>query len=80
MFYERCFRIVTQGIVVPTYVRVNSSHEHPPPPPGKAQAFEKIGKMPSPAGNFYWQMPSPPSFYNGQMPGLPVRTTKIQKQ
>ena len=32
---------------------------HSPHPPGRPWAFEKIGKMPGPAGNFHWQIPHP---------------------
>ena len=35
-------------------MQVNSSHMHPPlgKPPGKPQAFEKIGQMPGSVGKF----------------------------
>ena len=32
----------------------------PPPPSGIPRAFEKNVQMPSPAGNFCWQVPPPP--------------------
>ena len=47
------------------------------PPPGKPQAFEKIGQMPGPAGNFVGKCPAPRSYYHGQMPDPPLHPTKI---
>ena len=72
--------LLPPGLYNETYVRVNSSREHPTPSksPGIAWAFEeKIFKCPALRAIFVGKCPTPRSYCGGQMPGPPVHPINI---